>query len=68
MDMVRSESNGFEFLQNVTNLALNALISSSYPRMDLFSNPSNHLIVVGPKLEGNILHLKASFLEYMAML
>ena len=43
-------------------------LDRSYPRIDSFSNLSNHLIAISPKLEGNILHIKVSFLEYMAML
>ena len=31
--------------------------------MNLFSNLSNHLMVVGPKLDKKNLHIKTSFLE-----
>ena len=30
--------------------------------------PSNHLIATGPKLEGKTFHIKASFLEWIAIL
>ena len=68
MDNERSEANGFRVLLHVTNLAPNALISSLYPQIDLFSNSSNHHIAIGPKLEGKTVHVRALFLEYMVIL
>lgn len=68
IDMISSKSISFRTQLQVTNLTPKALISSSYLWMDPLSKPSNHLIVVDLRLEGNILHIKASFLEYIAML
>ena len=59
---------GLGALLQVTNLAPNVLVNSSYNLIDPSSNPSNHLMVVGPKLEGNTLHIKASFLEFIVIL
>ena len=56
----------FEFmgtLLQVTNLVPNALVNSSHDLMDPSFNPSNHLIAVGPRLDGKTLHMRASVLE-----
>ena len=36
--------------------------------MELAARLSNHLIAIGPKLEGKTLHIRASFLECTAIL
>jgi len=36
--------------------------------MEFDLRSSNHLIAMGPKLDGNTLHIKASSLEWMAIL
>ena len=36
--------------------------------MELALNPLNHLTATGPRLEGNILHNKASSFEWIAIL
>ena len=36
--------------------------------MEFGLRPSSHLIAMGPKLDGNTLHIKVSSLEWMAIL
>ena len=36
--------------------------------MELSPKPSNHLIAISPKLDGNTLHIRASFLECTVIL
>ena len=62
------ESKGRGTLLQVTNQALNALVSSLKDLIEHSLRPSNHLIVTGPRLDGNTLHIKASFLEWTAIL
>ena len=45
-----------------------AWVSSLKEFMELTFKPSNHRIAVGPKLEGNALHIKASSFEWTAIL
>lgn len=68
IDVISRESVGFGTQLKVTNLTPKPLISSSHPWMDPLSKPSNHFIVVGLRLEGKNLHIRASFMEYIAML
>ena len=46
----------------------NARVSSLKESIELAPKPSNHLIATRPKLDGNTLHIKASFLEWIAIL
>ena len=62
------ESKGWGTLLYVTDRALKALVSSRKELIEPSSNPSNHLIAKGPKLDGNTLHIKASFFESIAIL
>lgn len=68
MAMVCKKSMGFGTLLHVINLAPNALVNSSNDLMDPSSNPSNHLMAVGPRLRGKTLDMRALFLEWMAIL
>jgi len=36
--------------------------------MEFGLSPSNHLIAIGPKLDGNTLHIKVSSLEWTVIL
>ena len=47
---------------------LKAGVSSLKESMEPAPRPSNHLIAIGPKLEGNTLHIKVSFLECTTIL
>ena len=62
------ESKGQGILLQVTNQAPKALVSSWKELIDPSSNPSNHLIATGLKLDGNTLHIKASFFEWTTIL
>ena len=55
-------------LLQVTNWAPKTLVSSWKELIDHSSNPSNHLIAIGPKLDGNTLHINASFFEWTTIL
>ena len=57
------EPKGRETLLQVTNQAPNALVSSLKDLIEPSLIPSNHLIAIGPRLDGNTLHIKVSFLE-----
>ena len=62
------QSKGLGTLLHVTSQALKALVNSSYDLMDPSFNLSNHLMAMGSRLERKTLHMKASFLERMAIL
>ena len=62
------ESKGRGTLLQVTNWAPNALVSSLKELIEPSLRPSNHLIVIGFRLDGNTLHIKVSFLEWTAIL
>ena len=68
MDKDNKESKGRRTLLQLIKRDLNAWVSSLKESMEPTSKPSNHLMDMGPKLEGNILHIKASFLECIAIL
>ena len=46
------ESKGLGTLLHVTNLAPNIFVNSSYDLIDPSSSPLNHLMAVGPRLDG----------------
>ena len=60
MDMDNRESKGRGTLLHVMNREQNDWVSPLKELMEFVLNPSNHLIGIGPKLEGNTLHSKAS--------
>ena len=68
MDRDSSESKGLGTLLHVTKRKSKAWVSSLKEFMELALKPLNHLIATGPRLEGNILHNKASSFEWMAIL
>ena len=68
MVMDNKESKGRGTLLQVTKRDPNARVSSLKESIELPPKPSNHLIAIGPKLDGNTLHIKASFLEWTAIL
>ena len=57
------ESNSRGTLLQVTNRAPNALVSSLKELIEPSLKPLNYLIAIGPRLDGNTLHIKVSFLE-----
>ena len=57
------ESKGWGTLLHVINQEQNDWVSFLKELMELVLNPSNHLIGIGPKLEGNTLHSKVSSWE-----
>ena len=67
MNMDNRESKGLGTLLHVTNLTPNSLVSSSKDLMEPSSNLSNPLMTTGPRLKGKTLHIKASFLEWIAI-
>ena len=68
MDKDNKESKGQGTLLHVIKRDPNAEVSSLKESMELALKPLNHLMATGPKLERNTLHIKASFLEYTAIL
>ena len=66
IDNRESKSQGT--LLQVTKRAQNALVSSLKELMEPSFKPSNHLIAIGPKLDGNTLHIRISFLEWTTIL
>ena len=61
------ESKGRWSLLQVTKWAPKALVSSWKELIELYFRSSNHLIAIGPKLDGNTLHIKALFFEWTAI-
>ena len=68
MDKDSGESKGRETSLQVIKREPNAWVSSLKESMEPTLKPSNHLIATGPRLEGNTLHIKASSLEWIAIL
>ena len=68
MDKDSIESKGRGTLLPVIKREPKAWVSSLKESMKLALRLSNHLIATGPKLEGNTLHIKASSLEWIAIL
>jgi len=62
------ESKGRGTLLHLIKRDPNAQVSSLNEPIELAPRPSNYLIATGPKLDGNTLHMKASFLECIAIL
>ena len=68
MDMDNKESKGRGMLLHVIKRDPNAQLSSLKESIEPAPRPSNHVIAIGPKLDGNTLHIKVSFLECIAIL
>ena len=68
MDRDNKEFKGRGTLLHVIKQDTNAWVSSLKESMELAPKLSNHLMATDPKLEGNTLHIKASFLEYTTIL
>lgn len=68
MDKDSSESKGRGTLLHMIKQEPKAWVNSLKESIELAFKPSNHLIAKGPKLEGNTLHIKASSLEWTAIL
>ena len=66
--MDNRESKGKGTLLHVIKRDPKARVSSLKELMEPAARPSNHLIATGPKLKGKTLHIRASFLEYTAIL
>ena len=62
--MDNKESKGWGTLLHVMNQEHNDWVSFLKELIEFFLNPSNHLIGIGPKLDGNTLRIKASSWEY----
>ena len=63
MDKDRRESRGRETLLLVIKRDPKACVSYLKEFIEFGHRLSNHLIAIGPKLDGTTLHIKASFLE-----
>ena len=68
MDKDNKEAKGRGTLLHVIKRDPNAWMSSLKESMEPAFRLSNHLIVTGPRLDRNILHIKASFLECTAII
>ena len=67
IDMDNKESRGWRTLLHVMNREQNDWVSFLKELMEFVLSPSNHLIGIGPKLDGNTLHVKASSWEWTAI-
>ena len=63
MDKDNNESRGRGTLLYMIKREPNAWMSSLKELMELAFRPSNHIIAIGPKLDGKTLHIKALSLE-----
>ena len=68
MDKDSRESKDRGTLLHVMKREPKAWVSCLKEPMEFGFRPSNHLITIGPKLDGNTLHIKASSLEWTAIL
>ena len=68
MDKDSRKSKGRGTLLQVIKREPNARVSSLKESMESALRPSNHLIATGPRLDENTLHIKASSLEWTAIL
>ena len=59
IDMDNKESKGWGTLLHMINREQNAWVSFLKELTEFVLNSSNHLIAIGPKLNGNTLHIKA---------
>ena len=65
--MDNKESSGWGTLLHVMNREQNDWLSFLKELIELVLSPSNHLIGIGPKLDGNTLHIKASSWKWIAI-
>ena len=63
MDMDNRKFKGQGTLLHVIKRDPNTQVSSLKESIEPVPRPLNHLIAIGPKMDGNTLHIKASFLE-----
>ena len=68
MDRDKRESRGQGTLLLVMKREPKACVSYLKEFMEFGLRPSNHLIAIGPKLDGNTLHINASSLEWTTIL
>ena len=68
MDKDNKEAKGRGTLLHMIKWDLNAWMSSLKEAIELALKLSNHLITTSPKLDGNTLHIKGSFLECTTIL
>ena len=68
MDNDNNELRGWGTLVFVMKREPKAWISCLYESMEFVFKSLNHLIATGPRLDGKTLHIKTSFLEWMAIL
>ena len=67
IDMDNKESKGWGTLQHVINQEQNDWVSFLKELIEFVLSPLNHLIGIGPKLDENTLHIKASSWEWIAI-
>ena len=66
-----NDSNAFKgrgALLFVTKQELKAWVSYLYESIEFAFKPLNHLIAIGPKLDGKTLHISTSVLEWTVIL
>ena len=63
MDKDRKESRGRGTLLLIMKRDPKSCVSCLKEFIEFGLRPLNHLITIGPKLDGNTLHINASFLE-----
>ena len=68
MDNDNNAFKGRGALLFVTKREPKAWVSCLYKSTEFAFKPLNHLIAIGPKLDGKTLHINASFLEWMAII
>ena len=68
MDKDSRESRGQGILLQVIKWEPNARVSFLKESMEFALRPLNHLIALGPKLDGKTLHMKALSLEWTVIL
>ena len=68
MEKDRRESKGRGTLLLVMKREPKAWVSCLKEFMEFGLRPSNHLIAISPRMDGNTLHIKASSLEWTAIL
>ena len=64
MDIDNKDPKDWGTLLHVLKRVLKDQVSFLKESMEFALKPLNHLIAIGPKLDGKILHIKASFLEW----
>ena len=67
IDMDNKKSRGWGTLLHVMNREQNDWVSFLKELIEFVLSPSNHLINISPKLDGNTLHSKASSWEWIAI-